>query len=88
MPDGSGLKNLIPSLKNSIPTYSIAEQVCIIKNGVNADSLGLAMKVMPSFDDIKPVELTNLINYLNSTWNNSFEESNLQGIILVFANCK
>lgn len=88
MPDGSGLNKLIPSLTNSLSKLSIGDQICIIKKGNNADSLGMAMNVMPSFDKIRPAELTNLINYLNHNWNSDFKEQNLINTKSYFDNCR
>lgn len=87
MEDGSGLNKLIPSLSTRIPKSSIIDQVCIIQNGFNADSLGSAMNVMPAFDRLRDVELTNLINYINYNWNDSFEEHTVQEVLTSKSQC-
>ncbi len=72
MEDGSGLKNMIPAMSQSIPNHSIENIICIVSQGVNADSLGMAMQVMPSFKkQLSDVEFTNLVNFLDYEWNNA-----------------
>jgi mono/diheme cytochrome c family protein len=62
--DGSGLKLLIPALNKNDFLKSTDSLVCIIRNGVNADSLDSKLSVMPSHKKITAVEMTNLINYV------------------------
>ena len=77
MEDGSGLKKVIPSLHQRIPSISIGQQICLLENGINADSLGQAMNVMPKFSNISDVNMVNLINFMNKEWNTDFNEINM-----------
>ena len=87
MMDGTGLSNMIPSLEDQLKKTSIKHQVCIIRNGFKADSLGKAMNVMPAHAHLQDVELTNLINYINHRWNNNFNETSILEIIDAQKNC-
>ena len=88
MDDGSGLNDLIPRLKGS--RYLNGEKegiVCIIKNGIRADSLGLTLKYMPSHQKMTEVEMTNLLNYLSTTFS-SGKPWTLSEIKTLKKNCK
>jgi mono/diheme cytochrome c family protein len=70
MEDGSGLKNLIPSLdKNPLITEIDSKVIAIIHYGVNADSLGKTDKYMPAHKKMSDVEMTNLLNFLQERFN-------------------
>ena len=88
MPDGSGLKGNIPALSASLKSVEINDQVCYILNGINADSLGVAMNVMPKFEKLTPVELTNIINYINQEWNTPFQEISMAKVSTLSEACK
>ena len=89
MDDGSGLGNIIPKLTIKIENKLIGSQVCLILNGINADSLGLTDKAMPAYPKIKPVNLTNLINFINFEWNeNNFEEQSIKDLKVLMDSCK
>lgn len=79
MDDGSGLNNLIPSLQKS-SYLGKPEIACILKNGLQdtifKDSTFL-VREMPAFKKFSTTELTNIVNYLNHTWNNTFKETTI-----------
>ena len=88
MEDGSGLGKLIPNLNTSISkSMPIMDQICKIKNGFRADSLGEVMRVMPSFSKIKTADLTNLVNYINHRWNPKFKEISMNQVSSIFDKC-
>ena len=71
MDDGSGLNQLIPPLKGSL--YLTGQKqglVCVIRQGFRADSLGLTLKYMPAHPKMTDVEMTNLVNYLSTSFGN------------------
>ena len=76
MEDGTGLARLIPPLAGSDQLDNLMHVVCTISYG-SEDSIAVNgiwyTEPMPSFSNLTAVELSNLINYINSTWGN--EES-------------
>jgi hypothetical protein len=82
MEDGSGLKKLIPAISSSpyIKTNDPSKLICLIHNGINADSLGFKEKYMPSAKKMKDVELSNLLNYLQEKFNEGKNEYKLEDI--------
>jgi mono/diheme cytochrome c family protein len=75
MEDGQGLQKLIPALTTSnIVKSDVKKTICLILNGVNADSLGSKERYMPSNTKMKDAELTNLINYLQEKFNAQKQE--------------
>jgi hypothetical protein len=90
MNDGSGLKDLIPSIakSNLYESNYINQVVCKIHLGVNADSLGVHLSFMPSHKKMTDVELTNLINFLRSNFGQIEDELNLIQVSSIRKNCK
>lgn len=88
MPDGNGLGKLIPSLHNDNLALNSQHVVCTILNGINADSLGQTISVMPAFPDMTAVEMTNLINYLTSEFWKSGEVSKISNITQLVNDCR
>lgn len=81
MEDGNGLQKLIPALNSSqIIKNDVQKTICMILNGVNADSLGTKEIYMPAYPKMKDVELTNLINYLQEKFNAQKHEYNVDNI--------
>ncbi len=82
--DGNGLKNLYPPL-NSSDYYQKNQDLvaCIILNGledeieVNGKSY---MMPMAGFSNLTDVDITNIINYVNTAWNNDLEETTIQKV--------
>ncbi len=75
MEQGEGLKKLIPSLKSSqYISKSSSDLVCIILKGTEVIPLEQrSPQVMPGLINITPVEMTNLVNYLNFKFGNQEE---------------
>lgn len=83
MEDGTGLRGVIPPLANSdFLQQNQSSLVCIVKNGmngpvvVNGKSYDNAMNPI----DINDVQLTNVINYINTAWGNDFPEVSLKDV--------
>lgn len=78
MDDGTGLGVMIPSLQYSeVLQDDLQNLVCLIRNGVEvsaADS-SLLLIAMPPFDDLTETDLSNLINYMNTAWDNDFPKT-------------
>ena len=79
--DGNGLKNLYPPLNQSDFYQENLEKVpCIILNGledeitVNGNNFMMPMEGVPNLTD---VDITNLINYINTAWDNNLPEITL-----------
>ncbi len=88
MPEGDGLKKLIPSLAKSAYITGRKEAiVSIIHKGFHSDSLGITEKYMPSNKKMKDVELTNLLNYLQEKFNSGKYEYKLEEVIGIRRRC-
>lgn len=89
MKDGSGLGKLVPSLKESAMLGS-PMMACIIKNGIQ-DTIRnyktFLVKEMPAFGQLSATEVTNIINYINHTWNKDFKETNITDIEIALKGC-
>lgn len=82
MDDGSGLETLIKPLNNSSLLGS-DKMICIIITGIQDTIHGendFLPKEMPAFKQLTPVELTNLINFINSKWDTNFKEKSIKEI--------
>jgi mono/diheme cytochrome c family protein len=77
--DGSGLKDLVPSLIGSKTLGNAQQMSCIIANGLKDTIWGtdstFLIKEMPAFKQLSPTELANIINYINHKWSPNFKES-------------
>ena len=71
MPDGTGLGAMIPSLGYSSMLREDREGVvCLIRYGlINPDS-AVIMTPMPGFPALSDTDLSNLINYMHTSWGN------------------
>lgn len=86
---GQGLENLIPALSPAnFENKNLDRTVCVIKNGVNANKLGVLLNVMPNHPKITPAELTNLINYIKNDIFGMMEETSLKDIEEKLKSCK
>lgn len=90
MEDGSGLQKLIPSLQAST-LLGKPKMVCVIKNGIldtirNGDDY--LVREMPAFGKLSATEVTNIINYVNHTWNKEFKETTIIEIENAIKHCK
>ncbi len=90
MEDGSGLVALIPPL-NSSSLLGNVSMACLIRNGIQdtifRDSTFL-VKEMPAFKKFTAAELTNIMNYVNSTWHKSFKEITIIETEAAIKNCQ
>lgn len=69
MANGNGLGALYPALKGSdYLADRMNELPCLIRNGQQSNEL--ATVYMPAHKSLKPVDVTNLINYMSATWGN------------------
>ena len=80
MADGSGLERLIPTLRNADYLTLHADKVpCIIRNGndtaILVDGI-LYTEPMPSFTNLNAVEISNIINYIHTSWGNALPATN------------
>jgi hypothetical protein len=91
MSDGSGLVWLIPPLAGSdyLEVYR-SEVPCIIRfgsqGGVTVNGQ-LFSEPMPPFPKLNEVELSNLINYINSAWGNDHPETSPAEVIDYLERC-
>lgn len=91
MPDGSGLGALYPPLADSdYLRNNQGKLACIIKYGIT-DTLivnGVQYELpMEGIKKLNEVEITNIINYINTAWNNQIAEQKLEDISLQLKKC-
>ena len=91
MTDGSGLVWLIPPLAGVDYLHTKRSEVpCIIRYGSKG---GLTIngvvfnEPMPAFPKLNEVELSNLINYINSAWGNDIPEASPAEIAKYLEQC-
>jgi mono/diheme cytochrome c family protein len=89
--DGTGLVALIPPLALADFLSSNRDIVpCIIRYGSNG---GLKvngttyMEPMPGFKNLNEVEISNLINYINSSWGNRLSETSPEEVLEALGKC-
>ncbi len=85
MQNGSGVKNLYPSLKPINTSITSSELACIIRYGVNKESSLIKMPPNPA---LETVDITNIVNYIVVDMNRSKEEFTLDQIEAMLENCK
>ncbi len=82
--DGNGLKSLYPPLNKSDYYENNQEAIaCIILNGLEDDIKVNGknfMMPMAGFPNLTDVDITNLINYINTAWDNDLPETNLEQV--------
>lgn len=84
MEDGRGLSQLIPSLENS--KYLVHQQdllPCIIRKGIRStvpDSSAEVQLSMPAHPKLSEIEILNICNYINNSWNNKQPQMSLKDI--------
>lgn len=91
MEDGTGLVWLIPPLADAdYLKTNRADVACIIRYGgpgglvVNGTTY---REPMPSFKNLNEVELSNLINYINTTWGNDNPETSPEKVLADLEQC-
>ena len=71
MTDGTGLGALLPSLQYSEYLAANREDVsCLIRYGSPPEDTLRLMTPMPAFPDLSETDISNLINYMNTSWGN------------------
>ena len=92
MADGSGLKGIIPPLKNS--AYLKDNQgnlVCLIRKGITG-KLNVNGKdykqPMPGNPKLTQGDITNIINYVNQAWGNNFGIIKYDEVLRQFETCR
>jgi mono/diheme cytochrome c family protein len=82
--DGNGLKNLYPPLNKSDYLLENNDKVaCIILNGLEDEIVVNGkdyMMPMAGFSNLTDVDITNIINYINTAWDNEIEETSIQKV--------
>ncbi len=84
MEDGNGVGEIYPSLLLSNYTSDIESLPCIIKHGFNDTSTVMQMNPVEGISDI---DITNIINYLNSDLLGKSEEVQIQDIQKIIEAC-
>ncbi len=91
MPDGSGLGELYPPLAGSDYLKNNQEKLaCIIKYGISDTLTVNGVKYdlpMEGIKKLNEVEIANIINYINSAWNNQIPEQKLEDISFQLKKC-
>lgn len=89
--DGNGLKNLYPPLNNSDYLVENNDKVaCIILNGLEDEIVVNGkdyMMPMAGFSNLTDVDITNIINYINTAWENDIAETSIQKVKTNLENC-
>lgn len=83
MDDGSGLARLIPPLTASGDLGDITREACSIQYGAAGGSVvnGITYnEPMPSFRNLSAVEISNILNFLYSSWGNDLPPVNPQTV--------
>jgi len=79
MEDGTGLKKVIPSLANSEYLKLNQESLpCLIRNGMETPEDSTLF--MPANRNLTAFEISNIINYINSSWGNTTEIQHINQI--------
>lgn len=91
MEDGKGLEQVIPPLAGSDYLVLHKDKIaCIIRHGqsgeivVNGKTFNQVMNPTPELSDF---EITNIINYINSSWGNDFGYTKITDVQESLKNC-
>ena len=89
--DGNGLKNLYPPLNNSDYLEENNDKfACIILNGLEDEIVVNGkdfMMPMAGFSNLTDVDITNIVNYVNTAWDNEIPETTIQKVKENLQNC-
>ncbi len=89
---GEGLKNMIPPLANSDWLKNNQDRLtCIIKNGINEKIMvnGLEYNIeMLGNEKMQDIEVTNIINYINTSWGNTIPTKKNKKVIQELRDCQ
>lgn len=90
--EGEGVKEMIPPLANSDWLVNNQEILaCVIKNGVKGPMIvnGKEYDIeMLGQEKMQDIELTNIINYINTSWGNTIPPVKNVAVIEQLKNCK
>jgi mono/diheme cytochrome c family protein len=91
MEDGEGLQRLIPPLNNSSFIPENRELLpCIIKYGIDRPIVVNEKQFrepMAGIKDLTETEITNILNYIFTNWDNEFPTIKLQEVMDALENC-
>jgi mono/diheme cytochrome c family protein len=89
--DGNGLKNLYPPLNKSDYLAENNDKVaCIILNGLEDEIVVNGknyMMPMAGFSNLTDVDITNIVNYINTAWENDIPETSIQKVKANLQSC-
>ncbi len=89
--DGKGLKDLVPPLANADWLNENQDILaCVIKNGIKGDILvnGKQYDIeMLAQKNIQDIEITNIINYINTSWGNSIKPKKNTSVVQDLKEC-
>ena len=93
MEDGSGLAKLIPPLAGSdyLENADVETLVCLIMQGAEGGIVVNGTQYhepMPGFSNLKPAELSNLINYIKTGFGNKMETVDPQDVRAAYETCR
>ncbi|MBF9255041.1 cytochrome c [Pontibacter sp. 172403-2] len=84
MDDGSGLRGVIPPLANSDYLASHRKQLpCLVRQGLNGEITVNGIhynRPMPASEKLRPDEITNLLNYIQTNFGNQNERYTMQEV--------
>lgn len=90
--DGKGLKDMLPPLANSDWLENNQDILaCIIKNGMKGEIIVNNKNYnieMLGQDKIYDIEVTNIINYINTSWGNEIATKKSSKVTEELKNCK
>jgi hypothetical protein len=92
MADGTGLKNVIPPLKNSeFLKKNQSSLTCLIRKGTK-DTINVNGKIfkqpMPGSPKLTQGDITNIINYINQAWGNNYGIIKYDDVLKQFESCR
>ena len=91
MDDGSGLANLIPPLSGSDYLEGARQIVpCVIYQGAEGGTVVngvIYTEPMPAFEMLSEVDISNVINYINTSWGNSLPLTSPEEVKTALINC-
>lgn len=91
MEDGSGLRQLMPPLKGSDYLAEHQEELaCIIRNGMEGPIKvnGIIFNnIMPGNKRLREADITNIINYINTSFGNNLPKQEFEKVSATLKNC-
>jgi len=89
--NGEGLKEMLPPLANSDWLRNNQNKIaCAIKHGIKGNIIvnGKEYDIdMLGEENIQDIEITNIINYINTSWNNNIPTKSNSEVIEDLKNC-